>query len=167
MAESSVREYAILYIGGRKLGAGSGAVGGGNVLLNAGQHKHDGPEHTGLLPLERISTTETDVTKVAQPDGVGGIEFNAFVQGVNVSDDEVPVASATEIDFGVGLVATDGGGGEVDVSLDTAYLAGLVPALVYIPVMVDNPNIVTTDGNTVYTPLTTVDGDPIMALVTV
>lgn len=68
----SVRTYVIEYVGNRE---GSTTSSGGNVLLDAAVHSHDGPSHTGTLPLERISTTETDTTKVASPDGTGGIEF--------------------------------------------------------------------------------------------
>ncbi len=55
MAKSSVREYAILYVGGRKKGGGSAA--GGNVLLNAGQHALDGPEHTAAGAGTRLDAS--------------------------------------------------------------------------------------------------------------
>jgi hypothetical protein len=41
---SSVRNYAILYIRGTK--SGGTVVGGGNAVLDTGQHALDGPEHT-------------------------------------------------------------------------------------------------------------------------
>lgn len=70
---ASVREYAILYIRGTR--TGGVVVGGGNAVLATGQHALDGPEHTGQLPLERISTDETDTTLVVRPDGTGGLEL--------------------------------------------------------------------------------------------
>lgn len=72
MGKSSVREYAILFVGkGGK--SASGTIGGGNAILNAGQHALDGPEHTGQLPIERLSTADLDATRVLAPDGAGGI----------------------------------------------------------------------------------------------
>lgn len=64
MAKSSVREYAILYVGGKK-SVGGGTAGGGNVLLNAGQHALDGPEHTGQLPADRVSVADVGGLYVA------------------------------------------------------------------------------------------------------
>lgn len=61
---SSKREYVILYVGGRRLVGGS--IGGGNVLLNAGQHSLDGPEHTGQLPADRVSVEDVDGLYVAE-----------------------------------------------------------------------------------------------------
>lgn len=57
MSTTSVREYAILYVG--KGGRKSDTTGGGNVVLNAGQHALDGPEHTGQLPADRVSLEDT------------------------------------------------------------------------------------------------------------
>jgi hypothetical protein len=57
MAKSPVREYAILYIGGKRIGSGATAN-GGNVLLNAGVHALGGPEHTGQLPAARVDITD-------------------------------------------------------------------------------------------------------------
>lgn len=69
----SVRDYAILYVGGPGR-AGGGAASGGNVVLNAGAHTLDGPEHLapgdstrldasitahGLLP--KLSGVTTDI----------------------------------------------------------------------------------------------------------
>lgn len=56
MSKTSVREYAILYVGGKRVIGGTGM--GGNVLLNAGQHALDGPEHTGQLPASRVSVED-------------------------------------------------------------------------------------------------------------
>jgi len=83
MARSgSVRNYAIEFVGARR-SAGGSTVGGGNAILETGQHAHDGTEHTGLLPLERISTAELDDTLVAAPDGAGGIAFRAETGGID------------------------------------------------------------------------------------
>ncbi len=41
---ASVREYAILYVRGTRVGGT--VVGGGNAVLGTGQHALDGPEHT-------------------------------------------------------------------------------------------------------------------------
>lgn len=58
MSKSSVREYAILYVNGKALGAAVGTAAGGNVVLNAGVHALDGPEHTGQLPADRVSVED-------------------------------------------------------------------------------------------------------------
>jgi len=67
MAKSSVREYAILYVGG-KGHIGGGTAGGGNVLLNAGQHDLGGPEHRGQLPAARVSVDTTGFVNSAGDD---------------------------------------------------------------------------------------------------
>jgi hypothetical protein len=54
---------------------------GGLVPLTTTTHDLDGPEHTGQLPVERLSTTETDTTLVASPDGSGGVAFRAETGG--------------------------------------------------------------------------------------
>lgn len=72
----SVREYAVLYVG--KSGkAGDRVVGGGNVVLAAKPHALAGPEHTGQLPIERLSTVSTDPTLVVAPNGAGALELRA------------------------------------------------------------------------------------------
>ena len=43
----SVREYAILYVRGTRTG-GTTIIGGGNAVLETGQHALNGPEHTNL-----------------------------------------------------------------------------------------------------------------------
>lgn len=72
----SVRDYAVLFVGGKRRGTSS-SIGGGNVLLNVGQHELGGPEHTGQLPIERISTDELDTSLVIAPDGLGGLAARA------------------------------------------------------------------------------------------
>lgn len=73
---ASVRDYAILFPSKRKmLGASGGYARGGNVVLDAPKHALDGAEHTGNLPIERISTDELDTTLLVAPDGTGGLTF--------------------------------------------------------------------------------------------
>jgi hypothetical protein len=71
----SVRNYAIEFVGGRRTGGST--IGGGNALLDAEQHALDGAEHTGDLDVGRLATAELDTTKVAAPDGTGGLTFRA------------------------------------------------------------------------------------------
>jgi hypothetical protein len=55
MTRASVREYAILYLGGSSTGGGA-TLGGGNAILKAGQHELEGSEHTnkpGALLVKR------------------------------------------------------------------------------------------------------------------
>jgi hypothetical protein len=75
----SVRNYAIEFVGGRRTGGST--IGGGDAILDAEQHALDGAEHTGDLEVGRLSTTETDTTKVAAPDGTGGVAFRADAAG--------------------------------------------------------------------------------------
>jgi hypothetical protein len=79
----SVREYAVLYVG-KNGKAGNRVVGGGNVVLTTGAHALAGPEHTGQLPVTRLSTVETDPTLVFAPDGTGGGEFRAEAGGDSI-----------------------------------------------------------------------------------
>lgn len=72
---ASIRDYVVLRLGRRGVIPSSGYVGGGSILLETGQHDLDGAEHTGQLPIERISTSETDPTLVVAPDGLGGLTF--------------------------------------------------------------------------------------------
>lgn len=75
---ASVREYAILYVGRKGPPGGGSASGlGGNAIYSTEPHALDGPEHTGNLPIERISTDELDTSLVVHPDGAGGLAFDA------------------------------------------------------------------------------------------
>lgn len=76
---ASVREYAILYIRGTR--TGGTVVGGGNAVLATGVHALDGPEHTGQLPIERLSTDETATAKVLHPNGTGGVSWSDTLSG--------------------------------------------------------------------------------------
>jgi hypothetical protein len=104
MTKSSVREYAILYVG--KGGIKSSTAGGGNVILNAGQHALDGPEHTGDLPADRVSVED-----------VGGYytgdDAEAVLQELGAKD-----AAIATVDF---LVGTASG------SLSTEIVVGTTP----------------------------------------
>lgn len=62
---SSVREYAVLYLGARGAGGGS-SIGGGNAILSTGQHAIDGPEHTGALDLDELG--DVDLTGLSDGD---------------------------------------------------------------------------------------------------
>lgn len=77
MARSSVRQVAVLYFGAKPVNGPTGTLLGGGVLLETGVHALGGPEHTGQLPIERISTAETDTALVARPDGAGGVALVA------------------------------------------------------------------------------------------
>jgi hypothetical protein len=61
-------------IAGGKSASGGVSAMGGVVLIATPPHALDGPEHTGQLPIERLSTAETDAAMVLAPDGAGGIE---------------------------------------------------------------------------------------------
>lgn len=73
----SVREYATLAFGVPGGLPGGATALGGAALLAVPVHALDGPEHSGPLEMERLSTTEMDTTLVARPDGAGGVEFAA------------------------------------------------------------------------------------------
>jgi hypothetical protein len=93
----SVRTYIVesLLPGGTGSSSG-GTIGGGDVLLDVAQHEHDGASHTGLLPIERISTAELDTTMVAGPDGTGGLTFRAGSADAMVPF-YIPVASTFRV----------------------------------------------------------------------
>ena len=78
----TIRQKTVLEIR-RQLGTGTGqgTVMGGTVLVGSPPYALDGPALIGKLPLARISTTETDTTLVARPDGTGGVEFAAEAAG--------------------------------------------------------------------------------------
>jgi hypothetical protein len=103
----------ILALTGRKPG---GTVMGGTVVL-PGSPPYDinSPAVTGNLPVTRLSTTETDATLVARPNGTGGIEFDAETT-FSVTDGSVAVDPVTSIVF-TGATITDGSGGEADVAI--------------------------------------------------
>ena len=62
---------------GKVDGGGGSTIGGGTILTTVQRPALAGPEHTGQLPIERLSTAETDPTEVLAPDGAGGVEFRA------------------------------------------------------------------------------------------
>lgn len=68
---SSIREYAILYVGSQP--ANGATALGGNALLDAPAHTLDGAEHTGPLDSLKLSTIETNTNLVLRPDGTGGV----------------------------------------------------------------------------------------------
>jgi hypothetical protein len=61
--------------------AASSTSGGGTNLLTVPPHPHHGADHTGALPISDLTTSETDVTKVLGPDGLGGIEVRPEASG--------------------------------------------------------------------------------------
>lgn len=107
---SSVREYAILYVGGKRLGGGT-SIGGGNAVLSTGQHELGGAEHTGQLPVERISTAETDAAMVEGPDGIGGIIARLLAAADVTYDPSMSGLSATDVQDAIDEVAALGAGG--------------------------------------------------------
>src|SRR4051794_10974252 len=115
---SSVRDYAILWVGART-GAGGSAALGGNALLTTAQHALDGPEHTnagdgtrldasvdhhGLLPI--LSGTATDVlagTGTFRDNDAAEVSYDPTSSGLVSTDvqaaiDEVAAGSASSPD---------------------------------------------------------------------
>lgn len=94
---------------------------GGTMPLGTPAHRHDGPEHTALLPIERISTAETDSALVAAPDGTGGVEFRADTGGGGGAFDgaRVGVFAFTQITRLSDVGLTYGGYAFPDTSFDT------------------------------------------------
>jgi hypothetical protein len=75
MARSSVREYAINYIGGKK-SSSSSTIGGGASVLSTGSHDLDSPNHPGLLPTTKVSSGANDGEGLLlAPDSLGGVEW--------------------------------------------------------------------------------------------
>jgi hypothetical protein len=74
---TSVRNYAVIWTGGRAGPSGAITGGGGAFLLEAGVHALGGAEHTGDLDVGRLATTVVDPALVAAPDGGGGVGFRA------------------------------------------------------------------------------------------
>ena len=105
----SVRTLAIEVLGPTRSGRSVSSL-GGNALLTTDQHALDGSEHTGQLPIGRLSTTDTDATKVVRPDGTGGITVGVE-NSLTVKDEGTPLATgATSLDFvGAGVVASGTG----------------------------------------------------------
>jgi hypothetical protein len=148
MPTTSVREYAILYVGGRRLGESAGTTAGGNTILNAGQHAIDGPEHTGHLLID--SMADVDTTTVA-PTTKQTLVWN----GTNWVPSSIEGLGTTETDT-TKILHPDGAGGTVWTVPAGGSGGGLIP------VMATDPTLVTTDGETVWLVLTTLDGEPVM-----
>lgn len=70
---ASVREYAILYVRGTR--TGGVVVGGGNAVLNTGQHAIDGPEHTGQLDHGALAGLADDDHAAYALVNEGGLEM--------------------------------------------------------------------------------------------
>lgn len=88
MSKSSVREYAILYVNGKALGAAVGTAGGGNVVLNAGVHALDGPEHTGQLSADRVSVDTAAFTQSTEDDAQAVLaDLDAAIDAIGTSSD--------------------------------------------------------------------------------
>ena len=101
---TSIREYAILYVGGKPVGGSSAVVAGGNVVLATAPHALGGPEHTGLLPIERISTTDLDPTHFLAADGLGQAAFRAIEESDVVGlVDDLATAARYEVLMATGL----------------------------------------------------------------
>ena len=106
----SVREYAILWVGAIEAGS-SGASGlGGAIALDSPAHDHDGPSHTGLLPIIRLSTTELDVSKVLTPDGAGSVTWSLsgvlgreVLMASGITDPPDPMVSSDGTDWLYGV----------------------------------------------------------------
>lgn len=90
-SSTSKREYAIDYVGKGKKSVET--TGGGNVILNAGVHAIDGPEHSTGSDLTRLDATATehgllpklsgDVLDLLRGDGTFG---TAAAEAVTVAD---------------------------------------------------------------------------------
>jgi hypothetical protein len=81
------------------------------------------------------------------------LEDDGTANAVNVNySNFVSGLSSTNVQDAIDEISAGGGGGG--------------SSLTYVPVMVNSPAIVTTDGLPVYVPLTTVDGEAIMVAVT-
>ena len=57
----------------RTVKGGGATVMGGTAMLGNPPYDIDGPALTGQLPIERLSTDDTDTTHAVVPDGAGGI----------------------------------------------------------------------------------------------
>lgn len=82
----------------------------------------------------------------------------------SVKDEGVALATApTSLDFVGGGVVASGTGAAKTITIPGGSTAA--DTSVWKPVMANNPNIVTSDGSAVWTPLVTVEGEAIMAFV--
>jgi hypothetical protein len=80
---------------------------------------------------------------------------------VQIKEDDVTVmAVATTLDFHSPLTAEDAGSGRAVIGIDTSGLLDGLP--IWKPVMSTSPNIITTTGEAIWLPLTTIDGEAIM-----
>ena len=102
--------------------AASSTSGGGTNLLTVPPHPHHGADHTGALPISDLTTSETDVTKVLGPDGLGGIEVRPEAT-ISVSDGSTVVDPVSAMVFS-GAVVTDAGGGIADVAVTGGSAGG-------------------------------------------
>ncbi len=156
---SSVRDYAILWINGRAV-AGSGGVAsqGGNVILNAGAHHLDGPEH-----LPTSDNTDLDATTSAHgllPKLSGSVGDALRGDGTFGGLDHGGLSGLGDDDHPQYLTQA-----EADALYDP--LGAGVSTTRWVPVMTTSPDILTTDGLAVWVPWVTVEGDAIMAEVPV
>jgi hypothetical protein len=86
---SSVREYAVLYLGGVGKKSG-GSTGGGNVVLTAGPHILDGVEHSTAADSTRLDASATAHGLMWKLSGDGGDGFMGDGSWVHaVTEDDV------------------------------------------------------------------------------
>jgi hypothetical protein len=95
----TVREYAILYVGGRVI-AGS-TIAGGNVALTTNQHTLSGPEHSGQLPADRVSYDNV-VSGLTADDVQAALDELAADSGAVVPVDHGNMGAAETIDLAAG-----------------------------------------------------------------
>lgn len=153
---TSVREYAVLYLGGKSKPGGTGTILGGNAILAAGQHRLDGPEHATATDGTRLDATVDEHGLLPKLSG-DPIEFLA-----GDGTFAVPLAEelATE-ELDTTLVASPDGYGGIMFRAESSGGGGPGPSTFMGPLLVNNPAIVTTDGTAVYVPLTTMTGEPV------
>lgn len=104
----SVREYAVLYVGGKPAGTAT-VVGGGNSVLTAGKHPIDGAEHTAASDQTRLDASTTAHGLLPKLSGDTGTYLRgdgAWTAPPSIGNLDGGTASTT---YG-GTTAVDGGG---------------------------------------------------------
>lgn len=97
MRAVSSSEYAVLYLGPG--GVRVSAAGGGNVILNAGQHALGGAEHTGQLPAARVSVADA-------ADYYAGAEAEAVLAEIGAELAVLSAGSASLVPYLIGASET-------------------------------------------------------------
>jgi hypothetical protein len=128
-------------------------------MLNAGQHALGGPEHTGQLPADRVSVEDLAGHYTAVDAEAAFAEIFVDLNDHLVDTTDAHDASAISIvDAGGYYTSTDVEGALQEISATVAASGGTA----YVPVMVDDPDIVTVTGDPVYIPLITAEFEAVM-----